>query len=159
MTAKLQRLSRFWPAVLLASALALVAMTMLSVGASSSGTLVTATGQHRLTLEVANTPETREIGLMDRPSMAADTGMLFDFKETRPVTMWMKNTYLSLDMLFLDEAGKVTHVAAHAQPLSLALISSQGPVRYVVELNGGAAAQYGVKVGDHLEHPSIPSAP
>ena len=94
---------------------------------------------------------------MNRPSMPDDAGILFDFKQTREVTMWMKNTYLSLDMLFLDEAGSVRHIASHAQPLSLSLISSQGPVRYVVELNGGAAARYGVKIGDRLLHGSIPA--
>ena len=158
MAATTRRLPRYWPGILLVCALALAAMTLFSVGASSSGTLVTATGRHSIALEVADTPKTREIGLMNRASMPADAGMLFDFQETRPVTMWMKNTYLSLDMLFLDEAGTVTHVATHAQPLSLALISSQGPVRYVVELNGGAAASYGVKVGDRLEHRSIPAS-
>lgn len=157
MAAIFRRLPRFWLGILVVCALALAAMTLMSTGASSAGTLVTATGEHSIALEVADTPQTREIGLMNRPSMPDDSGMLFDFKETRPVTMWMKNTYLSLDMLFLDEAGMVTHVATNAQPLSLALISSQGPVRYVVELNGGAAASYGVKVGDRLEHPSIPA--
>ncbi len=84
--------------------------------------------------------------------------MLFDFDENRDVTMWMKNTLIPLDMLFIDETGKVTRVSTNAQPLSLATIPSGGPVRYVLEINGGAAARYGVKAGDRLAHPIIPAA-
>ena len=120
--------------------------------------IVTKTGVQMFSVEMAKTEKERETGLMYRKEMADGRGMLFDFTPEQQISMWMKNTYLSLDMLFLDEAGTVTHVATHAQPVSLALISSQGPVRYVVELNGGAAASYGVKVGDRLEHRSIPAS-
>ena len=133
-------------------------LTLLSPGASSSGNLVTANGPVSIVIEVAETEKEREVGLMNRNSMPADQGMLFDFKQTRLVTMWMKNTYIPLDMVFMDEAGTVTHIAANAQPLSLDIISSRGPVRYVLELNGGAAARYGLKPGDRLEHPMIPAA-
>ena len=132
-------------------------LTLLSSGASSSGSLVTANGPVSIVIEVAETEKEREVGLMNRNSMPADQGMLFDFKETRLVTMWMKNTYIPLDMVFMDEGGKVTHVAANAQPLDLSIISSRGPVRYVLELNGGAAARFGIKPGDRLQHPAIPS--
>ena len=134
-------------------------LTLLSSGASSSGNLVTANGPVSIVIEVAETEKEREVGLMNRNSMPADQGMLFDFKQTRLVTMWMKNTYIPLDMVFMDEAGTVTHIAANAQPLSLDIISSRGPVRYVLELNGGAAARYGLRPGDRLEHPMIPAAP
>ena len=137
--------------------LLVVYFTLLSSGASTSGTLVTASGRHAIVVELANTEKEREVGLMNRNSMPADQGMLFDFKETRLVTMWMKNTYIPLDMVFMDEAGTVTHVAANAQPLDLSIISSRGPVRYVLELNGGAAARFGIKPGDRLQHPAIPS--
>ena len=133
-------------------------LTLLSSGASSSGNLVTANGPVSIVIEVAETEKEREVGLMNRNSMPADQGMLFDFKQTRLVTMWMKNTYIPLDMVFMDEAGTVTHIAANAQPLSLDIISSRGPVRYVLELNGGAAARYGLKPGDRLEHPMILAA-
>lgn len=141
-------------------ALGLGAATLLSAGADPAGTLVTRSGQHDIQIEVADTPDEREYGLMNRQSLPADTGMLFDFEIDRPVTMWMKNTYIPLDMVFMDAKGTVTHIAVNAQPLSLDLIESGGPVRYVLELNGGAAARYGLKVGDRLDHPLVgPSSP
>ena len=146
-------------AVCVLALVALVFFTLLSSGASSTGRLQTASGPHEIVVELASTEKEREVGLMNRDSMPADQGMLFDFKETRLVTMWMKNTYIPLDMVFMDEAGRVTHVAANAQPLSLDIISSREPARYVLELNGGAAARYGLKAGDRLEHPVIPKAP
>lgn len=145
-------------AVLAVAAIVLVYMTVLSNGATSQGTLVTPSGEHVISVELAATPEQREVGLMNRQSMPADQGMLFDFMETRPVTMWMKNTYIPLDMIFMDEAGTVTHVARNTEPLSLDIVSSQGPARYVLELNGGAAARFGVEKGSRLEHPSIGAA-
>ena len=145
-------------AVFALAMIVLGSLTLLSSGASSSGNLVTANGPVSIVIEVAETEKEREVGLMNRNSMPADQGMLFDFKQTRLVTMWMKNTYIPLDMVFMDEAGTVTHIAANAQPLSLDIISSRGPVRYVLELNGGAAARYGLKPGDRLEHPMIPAA-
>ena len=145
-------------AVFALAMIVLGSLTLLSSGASSSGHLVTANGPVSIVIEVAETEKEREVGLMNRNSMPADQGMLFDFKQTRLVTMWMKNTYIPLDMVFMDEAGTVTHIAANAQPLSLDIISSRGPVRYVLELNGGAAARYGLKPGDRLEHPMIPAA-
>jgi uncharacterized membrane protein (UPF0127 family) len=147
--------------VITVCALALILLgtfTLLSSGASSSGKLVTSSGPHAIVVEVAETEKEREVGLMNRNAMPADQGMLFDFKETRLVTMWMKNTYIPLDMVFMDEAGTVTHIAANAQPLSLDIISSRGPVRFVLELNGGAASRFGLKPGDRLEHPMIPAA-
>jgi len=126
-----------------------------SKSSGSNATLVTATGRHPIDVEIADTPETREIGLMNRDQMDADSGMLFDFDVSRDVTMWMKNTLIPLDMLFMDHRGVVVRIAANAQPLSLSLIPSNAPVQYVLELNGGTAARYGAKVGDHLEHPII----
>jgi len=123
----------------------------------STATLVTAKGQFPIEVEVADTPSAREVGLMNRESLAEDSGMLFDFGAARPVDMWMKNTLIPLDMLFLDETGRVVRIGANAQPLSLDLIPSGGPVRYVLEINGGAAARFGAAPGDRLEHAIIPS--
>ena len=123
----------------------------------SSATLVTASGRHVIDVELATTPESRATGLMNRESMPDGQGMLFDFDESRPVSMWMKNTLIPLDMLFIDETGTVASIKTNAQPLSLDTIPSGGPVRYVLELNGGAASRYGVARGDRLEHEIIPS--
>ncbi|GGD90647.1 hypothetical protein GCM10011390_06760 [Aureimonas endophytica] len=141
---------RLGGAALLAAALAQPAFAQ-----TSAANLVTASGAHKLEVELATTPKEREIGLMNRRSMPADHGMLFEFGQSAPVTMWMKNTLIPLDMLFLNERGEVTRIKERAQPESLDLIPSGGPVRYVLELNGGAAARYGVKLGDHLRHPAI----
>ncbi|WP_062014424.1 DUF192 domain-containing protein [Aureimonas sp. AU4] len=122
----------------------------------ATATLTTATGEHAIEVEIADTDASRETGLMNRSSMPANHGMLFDFKQTRPVAMWMKNTIIPLDMLFLDERGRIVNIATNAKPYSLDVIPSSGPVRYVLELNGGAAARYGAKAGDRLRHSVIP---
>ncbi|SJZ50153.1 DUF192 domain-containing protein [Consotaella salsifontis] len=126
-----------------------------AAGADSKAILKTASGEHAISVEVADTPETRATGLMFRESMPDDHGMLFVFDEPRPVTFWMKNTLIPLDMLFLDDHGVITRIAANAQPLSLSLIDSEGPVRFVLELNGGAAARLKAQPGDRLIHERI----
>ena len=122
---------------------------------ADTATLKTSSGSHAIEVEVADTPQAREIGLMNRESLAEDTGMLFDFREDRPVSMWMKNTLIPLDMLFIDKTGTVVRIARNAKPHSLETIPSGKPVRYVLEINGGAAATYGAKTGDKLEHQLI----
>lgn len=149
---------RLWFAVVALAVVLCGFLTILSDGAQSSGSIVTGGGEHKIVVEVADTPGEREVGLMNRSSMPKDHGMLFDFRQTRPVSMWMKNTYIPLDMLFMDASGVVTHLAANAQPLSLDVISSEGAVRYVLELNGGAIARLGIKVGDRLKHPAVSAA-
>jgi uncharacterized membrane protein (UPF0127 family) len=104
------------------------------------------------TVELALTPENRATGLMDRQSMAADHGMLFRFDQTRDVLMWMKNTPLSLDMLFIAENGRIARIAENTVPFSETIIPSGSPVRYVLELNAGTAAKTGVAVGDRVRH-------
>jgi uncharacterized membrane protein (UPF0127 family) len=89
---------------------------------------------------------------MDRQSMAADHGMLFRFDQTRDVLMWMKNTPLSLDMLFIAENGRIARIAENTVPFSETIIPSGSPVRYVLELNAGTAAKTGVAVGDRVRH-------
>jgi uncharacterized membrane protein (UPF0127 family) len=105
---------------------------------------------HRFEVEVARTPEEHERGLMFRESMPADHGMLFDFKDPQPVTFWMKNTKLSLDMVFIGADGRVTGVSPDAVPYSQALIPSPGPVRAVLELNAGTARRLGIQAGDRV---------
>lgn len=109
--------------------------------------------RHRFTVEMADTDERRTLGLMHRRAMAADAGMLFDFKRDGPVSMWMRNTLLPLDMLFMDRAGVVRHIHERAVPMSEAIIDSNGPVRAVLELNAGTVQRLGLKIGDRLIHP------
>ncbi|MGF6177065.1 DUF192 domain-containing protein [Ensifer sp. 4252] len=114
--------------------------------------LVTADNKiHELTVELAIDAEQREQGLMFRRSMAPDHGMLFDFGETRRVMMWMKNTYLALDMLFIDKNGTVRTIHQDAVPFSEAIIDSREPIAYVLELNAGTVKRFGIKPGDRLE--------
>lgn len=116
-------------------------------------TIQAKSGQHRFAVEVMRTDADRSRGLMYRRSMAADHGMLFDFERVEPVSMWMKNTYLSLDMLFIRADGTVARVAADTEPLSTAIVPSGEPVLAVLELNAGTAAKLGIRAGDRVEHP------
>ncbi len=102
-------------------------------------------------VELALSPEERARGLMFRTEMADQNGMLFDFGQPRDVSMWMKNTFISLDMLFIDQKGKIVGIAKRAVPKSEAIISSPRPVRFVLELNGGLAEKYDFKVGDTVD--------
>ena len=104
-------------------------------------------------MELARTPEERSRGLMFRESMAADAGMLFDFGRVGRQAMWMKNTYLPLDMLFIRNDGTIHHIQQRTQPQSENIIPSNGRVRAVLELNGGTVERLGIKVGDVVEHP------
>ena len=100
-----------------------------------------------LDVEWAITPEQREHGLMFRKELGDDQGMIFDFGTVREVMMWMKNTPLSLDMVFIGEDGRVTRVASRTTPFSEAIVGSGTPVRYVLEIRGGRAAALGIGEG------------
>lgn len=137
---------------------ALAALLLLALAHSVSAAdtellIVTSSGAHRFHVEMAATPEQRERGLMFRREMAADAGMLFDDGPgEHDVAMWMKNTYIPLDMLFIRDDGTISSVAERAVPESLATIASDGPVRAVLEVNGGTAAKLGIKPGDKVHH-------
>ena len=103
-------------------------------------------------VEIAETAEQRAQGLMWRRHLPAGTGMLFDFKITSPVVMWMKNTYVPLDIFFITEKGVILNIARNAEPHSTRRISSRGPVRAVLELLGGTAKRLGIREGDRVEH-------
>jgi uncharacterized membrane protein (UPF0127 family) len=115
--------------------------------------LETAEKRLAITIELADTLSERSKGLMYRTELPAMTGMLFDFGKTGPVTMWMKNTRISLDMLFTDEAGKIIFIKRNAAPASEENISSPEPTRTVLEVAGGFADLHGVRIGDKLIHP------
>jgi uncharacterized membrane protein (UPF0127 family) len=116
--------------------------------------IVSGSRRHEFTVELAVTPQQLGQGLMYRRSMASDAGMLFDFsRRGGRASMWMKNTYIPLDMLFIRADGEIESIAERTVPHSLETISSKGPVRGVLELNGGTAARLGIEPGDIVEHP------
>ncbi len=116
-------------------------------------TIASRSGRHAFQVEVMRDDAGRAQGLMFRRTMAPDRGMLFDFERMEPVTMWMKNTYLPLDMLFIRADGTVARIAADTEPLSTRTIASGEPVLGVLELNAGTAARLGIHPGDKVEHP------
>jgi uncharacterized membrane protein (UPF0127 family) len=116
--------------------------------------ILTASGaEHRFTVEVARSRAEQEQGLMFRESMAEDRGMLFDWGGMVEAAMWMKNTLIPLDMLFIDADGVILDIFASTVPGSLDVISAGVPVRAVLELNGGTAKRLGLKAGDRVRHP------
>ncbi len=108
----------------------------------------TATGRHNFTVEMALSPKQREIGLMFRDKMAGNEGMIFSTGKDEATSMWMKNTLLALDIVFIDADGVVTLVAENAAPQSLSVISSGSPVRAVLELKAGIVRKIGLHEGD-----------
>ena len=140
-------------AAIAASIFAFSAEAQLQRFATSELTIVSATGPHRFTVEVAETPEQMEQGLMFRRAMAPDAGMVFDYKTPTVATMWMRNTLIPLDMLFVDGQGRIVNIHQRAVPQSLDIIAAAAPVRAVIELNGGTAARLGIAPGDRVQHP------
>ncbi|MCC7266639.1 MAG: DUF192 domain-containing protein, partial [Caulobacteraceae bacterium] len=118
--------------------------------------IVTAKGRHAFQVEFVDNDETRARGLMFRKSLAPDRGMLFDFKTERPVAFWMKNTLIPLDMIFVRADGRILSIARNTTPLSEAPVPAGGPVRAVLEIPGGRAAQLGVLPGDRVLHRIFP---
>ncbi|MBL8660092.1 MAG: DUF192 domain-containing protein [Rhodospirillales bacterium] len=121
--------------------------------ALSSLLIETDRGPVDFTVELALTPQQHTRGLQGRRALAADSGMLFDFGPSSSVAMWMKDTYIPLDMLFIDNDGRIIAVAANTKPLSLDVIRPPGLVRAVLELNAGTAARLGVRAGQRVDHP------
>ena len=114
--------------------------------------VVSVYGLSHFRVEIADTFETRETGLMHRRRLGPHQGMLFDFKTTQPVTFWMKDTWIALDLLFIDADGKIVAIAKRAHPMDESLIPSGGAVLGVLELRGGRADEIGAKVGDRVRH-------
>jgi uncharacterized membrane protein (UPF0127 family) len=102
-------------------------------------------------VEIANTPEARELGLMYRNHLDDNAGMLFIFPNPNAAQFWMKNTVIPLDMFFADSSGKVLGIVANAQPYSEALLGGFSGTLYVLEVNGGYGAAHHVAAGDRLE--------
>jgi hypothetical protein len=118
--------------------------------------LVTQAGRFQLAVEVADTPAERRQGLQGRSALAENAGMLFDFGTPQRVAMWMLNTYIPLDMLFLADDGRVVAIAKNTVPLSLDRIGIEDPVRAVLEVPAGVADRLKVRAGDRVCHPIYP---
>jgi uncharacterized protein len=116
----------------------------LSIVSETSATLFAA--------EIADTDELRSRGLMFRHLLPSDRAMLFDFGTPRPAAMWMKNTYISLDMLFVRTDGTIAALAENTEPLSTQVISVDEPVKGVVELAAGTVKRLGIKRNDKVYH-------
>jgi len=119
----------------------------------SSLTIVAGGRDLKFEVDLATNDAERSRGLMFRKQLGAYEGMLFDFFQEMPVSFWMKNTLIPLDMVFIAGDGTVKHVHANAVPLSTDAIPSLYPVRAVLEINGGSAALLGIKPGDKVKHP------
>lgn len=139
---------------------ALAALFLLFAGSAAAQTVTfprdeisieTAAGAtHRFTVELAITEAQRQRGLMYRKEMPPDHGMLFEFGNPRSVSMWMENTVLPLDMLFIQDDGTILNIHENAVPFSRATIDSDGPVKFVLELNAGRSRALGIAAGDKV---------
>ena len=118
----------------------------------SSLVVVTASREIKFEVELALNDAERARGLMYREKLGPYDGMLFDFHQDAPVSFWMKNTLIPLDMVFIAGDGTIKHVHANAVPLSTDAVPSQFPVRAVLEINGGSARLLGIKPGDKVKH-------
>jgi len=115
--------------------------------------IVTANGVHSFAVELVANDADRAKGLMFRRELPEGRGMLFDFQREQEVAMWMQNTYIPLDMIFINADGRIRRIAENTEPLSTVNIPSGGPVRGVLEVIGGTAKKFGIRAGDRVGHP------
>jgi uncharacterized membrane protein (UPF0127 family) len=142
------------PLFVLAAMLALVSLRGTAHAAEFQPLeIVTKTGVKMFSVEMAVTDKERETGLMYRKELADGRGMLFDFTPEQTISMWMKNTFVSLDMIFINGDGRVLRIAEDTEPQSLKIISSGGPAKAVLEVVAGTARKYGIVPGDQVVHP------
>jgi uncharacterized membrane protein (UPF0127 family) len=148
-------------ALLVACSAALLAQASAGADAMRREKLELAIGPSRypLSVEIAESPAEKARGLMFRRALADNEGMLFLYSEPQEVTMWMRNTYLPLDMVFIAKDGTVTRIAESTTPFSEEQIASEGPVLAVLEIKGGLAEKLGLKPGDRLLHAAFGAVP
>src|SRR5436309_13682572 len=146
---------RAWRWMFVVAAVALCACADISARAASFQPLeiVTKTGVQVFSVEMATTEQERETGLMYRKELPDGKGMLFDFSPEQQVSMWMKNTYISLDMIFIRADGRILRIAENTEPQSTKIISSGGLAKGVLEVIAGTAKKYGIQPGDRVAHP------
>lgn len=117
--------------------------------------ILTAGGEHCFGVDIADTPEEWQRGLMFVQRLDEDRGLLFLFGRVAGQTFWMKNTYISLDIVFIGPDGRIVNIAPRTEPLSEAAISSNMPVAAALEISGGLAGKLGIKPGDIVRHPAL----
>ncbi len=115
--------------------------------------IVTKSGVQVFSVEMATTEEEKTTGLMYRKELADGKGMLFDFSPEQEVSMWMKNTYIPLDMIFIRADGRILRIAENTEPMSTKIIPSRGLAKGVLEVIAGTAQKYGIAPGDRVAHP------
>jgi uncharacterized protein len=143
------RAACFAALVLLAPGL-LSSLTPACAAATDTIEIVSGTGVHPFSVELATNDAERERGLMYRKSLPEGHGMLFDFGYPQPTAFWMHNTYIPLDIIFIAADGRIIRVAENAKPMDDSLIPSGGLVRGVLEVSGGTAHKLGIKAGDKV---------
>ncbi len=121
--------------------------------------ILTGQGSRTFAIEIADDPDEQARGLMFRPALPADAGMLFVYDPPRPANFWMRNTMIPLDMIFIDDTGRVESIAERTDPYSERVSSSQGDVRAVLEINGGVSRALGIGPGAQVIHPAFETAP
>ena len=141
---------RFAAGLLASFYVLLVLLAPAQAAAQDTIEIVSASGVHAFTVELAVDDAERERGLMFRKELPEGQGMLFDFQHDQPVAFWMHNTYISLDMLFIRGDGRIMRIEESAKPESDRLIPSGAPVRAVLEVIAGTARQLGIKAGDRV---------
>ena len=115
--------------------------------------IVTKSGVQVFSVEMATTEQEKETGLMYRKELPDGKGMLFDFSPEQQVSMWMKNTFISLDMIFIRADGRILRIAENTEPQSTRIIPSGGLAKGVLEVIAGTAKKYGIEPGDRVAHP------
>ena len=131
----------------------LLAVAPLRAAQFKSLEIVSKSGVHVFSVEIADTPDEREKGLMFVKHLPDGQGMLFDFDGEQTIAMWMKNTYIPLDMIFIRGDGRIARIAENTTPMSTTIVPSVSPVRAVLEVAGGTAARLGIAPGDRVAFP------
>jgi uncharacterized membrane protein (UPF0127 family) len=146
--------ARFWlPMTVVMVALFALPAPATQAASFQSLEIVTKSGVQVFSIEMATTEQEKETGLMHRKEVPDGKGMLFDFSPPQEVSMWMKNTYVSLDMIFIRADGRILRIAENTEPMSTRIISSQGLAKGVLEVVAGTARKYGIEPGDRVAHP------
>jgi uncharacterized membrane protein (UPF0127 family) len=155
MVARLRIGGRLVTSLAAASAVLVILYSNPAVRAASVQPLEIATksGVQVFSVEMATTEEEKQTGLMHRKELPDGKGMLFDFSPEQQISMWMKNTYISLDMIFIRADGRILRIAENTEPLSTKIISSGGLAKGVLEVIAGTAQKYGIQPGDRVAHP------